>query len=654
MVEETVSGGTWARKPWLLLIVAVAAVGATGLLVGRLTPRADRTQGTQGGMDAPQEFRPEQPPGPSPRLLANARSDATSRSPLTAEGPAAIRAQGPIVLRDVTEQTGIGFRHTDGSSGRRYIMETVASGLATFDYDGDGLIDVYFLNGAPLRGTKATGLPENRLYRNLGGLRFADVTRNARVADTGYGLGVAVGDYDNDGHPDIYVSNYGPNVMYRNKGDGTFADVTGETGTAADDQSKVGAGTCFLDVDGDGDLDLFVANYLEFSYDMAVTNTWRGVPIYAGPERFPPLPSILYRNNGDGTFTDVSQPSGIGLHPGKGMGMVCADYDNDGDTDVFVNNDGSPGNFLFQNDGAGKFAEVGAPSGTAYSAVGLAHGSMGVDCGDYDNDGLPDFYVTSYQNQLATIYRNLGDGLFEDVTQRTGAGLGSFNQVTWGCGLVDLDNDGHKDIFFTCGHLIDNVDLLDDTTSYLARPVVLRNTGNGKFVNVSDSSGDGLKKQSVGRGAAFDDLDNDGDVDVVILNSRRGPTVLRNDSENDNHWIHIRLRGTKTNRDGVGARVTVTAGDLTQLDEVHSGRGYQSHYGMRLHFGLGKRDRVDRIEVHWIGGGVDVLEEVPVDRLVTMIEGGTQPNGRNRSSDRHGAKSAGSAEYSGDDGALAR
>jgi len=538
-------------------------------------------------------------------------------------GSEAVRAEGPIVLRNVGDRTAIAFRHTDGSAGNLHIMETVASGLATFDYDGDGLIDIYFLNGAPLEGVKVDPPPKNHLYRNLGDFRFADVTDEAGVGDTGYGLGVAVADYDADGDPDMYVGNFGANVMYRNNGDGTFTDVARQLGTASADDRKVGAGACFLDIEGDGDLDLFVANYLEFSYDMRMTANKRGMPVYVAPSHFPPWPDDLYRNNGDGTFTDVSEQSGVSLHEGRGMGMVSADYDNDGDTDVFVNNDGDPGNFLFQNDGTGKFEEVGWLSGTAFVYSGRANGSMGVDCGDYDNDGYLDFIVTSYQRQMATLFRNLGDGLFDDVTQTTGAGRGSFNQVTWGCGLVDLDNDGHKDIFFACGHLIDNIDEIDDTTSYLAPPQVLRNNGDGTFVNVSKSMGDSARTPSVGRGAAFDDLDNDGRVDVVILNSRRPPAVLRNESVNANHWIQIRLRGVKTNRDGVGARVTVAAGDLVQIDEVHSGRGYQSHYGLRLHFGLGNHDHVDRIEVRWIGGGVDVMENVAVDRLLMITEQST-------------------------------
>jgi hypothetical protein len=303
------------------------------------------------------------------------------------------------------------------------------------------------------------------------------------------------------------------------------------------------------------------------------------------------------------------------------MGIICADYDNDGDTDIFVGNDGGPGNFLFRNDGGGKFVQVADLSGVAYEAGGAAHGSMGVDGADYDQDGRLDFYVTAYQRQLATLFKNLGGGLFDDVTRQTGAGQGSLNQVKWGCGFVDLDNDGLKDIFLACGHLIDNVERFDDSTSYLACPVLLRNIGHGAFANVSETGGDGLRLKSVGRGVVFDDLDNDGRIDVVILNSRRPATVLRNVSPAGNHWLQLQLRGVKTNRDGVGARVRVAAAGLVQIDEVHSGRGYQSHFGSRLHFGLGRRDRVDRVEVRWIGGGVDVFENLSADRLVTLIEG---------------------------------
>ncbi|MDP6634164.1 MAG: CRTAC1 family protein [Phycisphaerae bacterium] len=531
------------------------------------------------------------------------------------------QVDSPIKLTDVTSKTGIAFRHTDGGSGKRYVVETVSAGVATFDYDGDGDMDIYFLNGAPLKGTKADSPPTNALYRNDGNFKFTDVTVKAGVGDRGYGLGLCAGDYDNDGDQDLYLNNFGANVLYNNNGDGTFTDVTKKAGVANGD--KVGAGACFLDIDADGDLDLYVANYLKFSYADHTVTRIRGVPVYRGPTAFKPEPDTLYRNNGDGTFTDVSKPSGIAKHASWGMGVVCADYDNDGDTDVFVANDVSL-NYLFQNDGKGKFEEVGLIAGVAVDSTGEEQGSMGVDCGDYNNDGRLDFHQTSYEKQLAVLFRNLGAGSFEDSTLVSRAGLGTLAKVTWGDGFVDFDNDGDRDIFIACGHLQDNVEKYDDTMEYHAKNVLLMNASKGLFANVSAKSGNGMAVKLSSRGAAFSDLDNDGDIDAVILNSRREPTILRNDSPAKNHWLQIRLKGVKTNRDGVGARVKVVSGKLTQIDEVHSGRGYQSHYGMRMHFGLGKLDKIDRVEVRWIGGGADVLKNVRVDQVLKIAEGSSK------------------------------
>lgn len=529
-----------------------------------------------------------------------------------AEGPSSIQ------LRDATRQTGIHFVHTDGSSGQRYIVETVSAGLALFDYDGDGDVDIYFLNGAPLPGASFTTAPRNALYRNDGGWRFTDVTEQAGVGDTGYGLGVCTGDYDNDGDQDIYINNFGRNVLYRNNGNGTFTDVAHEAGV--DLGTHVGGGACFVDIDGDGDLDLFVANYVDFNFQNHHISHMNGFPAYVGPLNYPPTANVLFRNNGNGTFTDISVASGISGHLGSGMGVVCADYDNDGDADIFVGNDLRP-NFVFQNDGTGKFKEVAVQLGLAYDALGNVHGTMGVECADWNNDGWLDFYATAYQRQLPCLYQNKEGTYFDDVTRQTGAGAGAYSNVTWGTGVVDFDNDGHRDIFIACGHLIDNVEQFDDTTSYKARNILLQNTGAGKFVNISERCGDGLLPKYSSRGAAFDDLDNDGDIDVVILNARGAPTILRNDSNRTNHWLQIQLRGTTSNRDGIGARVTVVAGGRTQVDEVHSGRSYQSDFGRRLSFGLGRAERVDRITVDWPAGPIDVISNVAADRRMTIVQG---------------------------------
>lgn len=529
----------------------------------------------------------------------------------------AVRAA--IVFNDVTRQTGIDFVHTDGSTGSFYVMETVTAGLALFDYDGDGDIDIYFLNSSALKGTVSKTAAKNALYRNDGRWKFTDVTEQSGLGDSGYGLGVAVGDYDNDGDQDVYLNNHGPNALYRNNGDGTFTNVTIQAGVGNGDQ--MGAGTCFLDMDKDGDLDLYVSNYLKFSYGRHVISMAGNVPKYMGPPYYPPTSDTLYRNNGDGTFTDVSDEAGISRHLGAGMGMVCSDYDGDGDTDIFVANDISEGNFLFRNDGTGKFDEIGLQAAVAYDLHGDEQGSMGVDVGDYDNDGFFDFYVTSYQRQLATLYKGLGDDAFEDVTRMTGAGAGTLTNVTWGTSFVDFDNDGDRDIFVACGHLQPNIEQYDDNSTYFQSNLLLMNTGDGKFIDVSEESGAGMKVKLSSRGAGFDDLDNDGDVDVVILNSRREPTILRNDSPSKGHWLQVCLQGVKTNHDGIGANVKVVAGDLMLVDEVHSGRGYQSHYGTRLNFGLGNRQKIDRVEVHWIGGGVDVLEDIPVDQCLMITEG---------------------------------
>ena len=537
-------------------------------------------------------------------------------------------SQAPLAFdfRDVTAQTQIAFQHTDGHGGRYYVVEAAASGLATFDYDRDGLIDIYFLSGVPLPGTgpeAPTG--GNALYRNLGGLRFEDVTGRAGVGPGGYGLGVAAADYDNDGDQDLYLSNFGPKVLYRNNGDGTFSDVTADAGVADGDQ--FGAGVCFLDIENDGDLDLYAANYTELSLEPVEPKRFLGFAVYGGPLDHSPIPHSLFRNRGDGTFEDISADSGIRAHPGLGMGTICADYDDDGDTDIFVANDESP-NYCFQNDGAGKFTEVAGRAGMASNANGRWVGNMGVDCADFDLDGLFDFFTTTYQREMPLLLQNLGGGLFEDVAARAAQTQRCFNNSKWGCGFADFDNDGDKDLLVGVGHLQVNIEKYDKSSAYAATPMLLRNDGHGRLEDVTDISGEGLKVMCVARGVALDDLDNDGRIDVVISNSRRPPVVLRNETVTAHHWLQLDLRGTRVNRDAVGARVRVTAGKLVQIDEVHSGRGYQSHFGSRLHFGLGDRTRVERIEVRWPGGFKETWSDVAADQLVTLTEGGGTADGK--------------------------
>lgn len=527
-----------------------------------------------------------------------------------------------LQLTDVTAETGIEFVHTAGGSGEQYIVEYVASGLALFDFDGDGDLDIYFLNGAPLNGaplkeTDDAGRPRNALYRNDGGWRFTDVTVDAMVGDPGHSLGVAVGDYDNDGDLDLYVNNFGKNRLFSNQRDGTFRDVTDAAGVA--NASRVGAGASFLDYDADGDLDLFVANYVHFAYEKHIRRTRQGYPTFASPRDYAPDADTLFRNNGDGTFSDVSDASGIAAKSGPSMGAVCTDYDGDGDTDIFVANDVFP-NFVYRNDGQGHFREAGLFSGFAYDSRGTVHGSMGVDCGDYNNDGLLDLHVTSYQDELATLYRNGRNHVLVDVTVPTKVGQGTRRPVTWGNGFVDFDNDGDLDLFIATGHLGPNVEKFDSKSSFRSANLLFENV-DGSFRNVSATSGSGMAVVESSRGAVFGDLDGDGDVDGVILNTDSKPTILRNDVSNGNHWIGIRLQGKTSNRDGIGTQVQIETDTGLQTKEVQSGRGYQSHFGTPLHFGIGKTEVVKRMLIQWTGGKTQVVTEpLPAGQVHTIIE----------------------------------
>lgn len=538
---------------------------------------------------------------------------------LASQSFAQVSDPASIQLTDVTAQSGVGFVHSTASAGRGYIVEAMTGGIALFDYDQDGLIDIFFTNGGPLRGVEYATRLRHALYRNLGGWKFEDVTEAAGLDFKGYGLGVVVADYDNDNDQDLLITTFGRNVLYRNNGNRTFTDITQKAGVAG--KYPVGAGACFLDVDRDGYLDLFVASYVDFSYENHVPVLVRGQYVMAGPQYYNKLPNTLFRNRGDGTFEDVSVASGIAGVTGPGMGVVAADFDDDGDSDIFVAEDGSP-NLLFQNDGKGKFEEVGLLSGVASNVEGKFNGSMGVDCADVDGDGLLDLFVTNYQSEMPVLYRNLGGGLFEDATRKSQIPSSLFPHVNWGTGIVDFDNDGDRDIFIANGHF-DRVELMDDRTSLKVPNFLLRNMGRGKFIDVSKNSGSGMAIVESSRGAGFDDLDNDGDIDVVVLNSNAAPSLLRNDSRNSNHWLQVSLRGKSCNRDGVGARVRVFVGGRVLVDEVHSGRGYQSHFGSRLHFGIGANDQIDKIEVRWPDGELEKFDKYQANQHLRLEQDST-------------------------------
>lgn len=525
--------------------------------------------------------------------------------------------EGKPEFVDVTQGSGIDFIHTDGKGGPRYIVQTVVAGLTTFDYDGDGFVDIYFLNGAPNPGSQFDRVPKNALYRNNGDWTFTDVTEQAGVGDPGYGLGVVTGDYDNDGDQDIYVNNFGPNVLYRNNGNGTFTDVTVEAGTQCD---KVGGGVAFLDIEGDGDLDLYVANYVDFTYENNIVDKIGDTEFSSGPKSYNPVPDVLFRNNGDGTFTDISEESGIAKVAGPGMGLVSADYDDDGDPDIFVCCDYAA-NLLFRNDGAGHFDEVALLAGTAYDSLGNANGSMGVDVGDYNQDGKLDFYMTVFTGEQSTLYENMGDGIFQDMSKPSGASASTLPHVKWGTTLADFDNDTDDDLFVACGHFWVNARNVDDRTAVRVPNAYLENNGKGRFTDISNRSGMGMAVRESSKGAAFDDLDNDGDLDVVLLNANAPPTLLRNDLRSGAKSVQISLVGKKSNRDGVGAKVVLETSDGQQQDEVRRGRGYQSSYGDRLHFGLGDAS-IEAIRIRWPTGAEQRIENPPSASLLRITEEG--------------------------------
>ena len=519
---------------------------------------------------------------------------------------------------DVTATTGIRFRHEDGRSGAYYFLETLGAGAAWFDYDQDGDIDIYFVNGADLPGMKSDVPPVNALYRNNGDATFTDVTHDAGVGDLGYGFSCTAGDYDNNGFPDLYIANFGANVLYRNNGDGTFTDVTTQAGVG---DSLWGASAAFADYDNDGNLDLFVANYVQLDIEKNPECGTIGVRTHCGPGAFMGTASVLYRNVGDGTFTDVTEEAGVWNPNGKGMGVIWCDYDNDTDIDLFVAND-KVEDWLYRNEGDGTFKDVGLTSGVALNEMGAAYSSMAPIFGDIDNNGWFDLVITNFQDEPNSVYYNDGDGFFSDMTYRSGIGGPTLTRLAWGADFADLDNDGWVDLFVAAGHLEENVHLLNPTTTYPQQNQLFWNRGDRTFDDVSESSGDGLQLNKVSRGAAFGDYDNDGDIDILITNSYQTPDLLRNDTVNKNNWLVFATVGTQSNRSGIGTRITVSAGGSKYMREVKSGGSYPSHSDMRLHFGLGESAVVaERVEIRWPSGLIEHYEDVETDQFLIATEG---------------------------------
>lgn len=528
--------------------------------------------------------------------------------------------RAPVIFTDVAGSAGIRFQHDNAASPEKYLIETMGSGCGWIDYDQDGLLDFYLVNGAATRVSSPNRPLRSALYRNNGDGSFSDITDKAGVGAVGlFGMGVAVGDYDNDGFPDLFVLGYGRCILYHNNADGTFTDVTARAGV--ENPGRWASSAAWFDYDNDGRLDLVIANYVDWSPDrnFYCGDQGPGMRSYCHPDDFRGQPPALYHNNGDGTFTDVSKSSGLGLKGNNGLGVVTFDYDNDGWQDIFIANDHMP-NFLFHNNRDGTFREVGYAAGVAVSADGLFEAGMGTDAADATGSGRMDLVVTHLDMQLARFYQNLGDQTFDDATLRSKIGYATYHLSGFGTRFMDYDNDGARDLFMANGHVLDNIARYHADTQYAEPKLMFRNNGHGIFENVSDSLGADFQLPRVSRGAAVADFDNDGDLDILVNNNGQAPQLLRNDGGNANHWLEILLIGTKSNRDGVGARVKLSSGSLVLYDQRKGGMSYQSAQDPRLHFGLGLHSNVDAIEIIWPSGSVTKLANLKSDQIIAVKE----------------------------------
>jgi enediyne biosynthesis protein E4 len=536
--------------------------------------------------------------------------------------PAKPAAGAEIHFDNILEGSTISFNLRNSVSAKRYSIETMGGGVAVFDYNNDGLLDIFFTNGAEIPSLEKTG-PEyyNRLYRNNGDGTFTDVTAKAGLQGIGYSMGASAGDYDNDGFVDLYVAGVNRNQLLHNNGDGSFTDVTAKAGVAGTvaNHGKVWAVTAgWFDYNNDGLLDLFVVNYLDYNINTAPQCHFEAITIYCSPNDFRGMPNILYRNNGDGTFTDVSGPSHISRYAGKGMGVAFADYDNDGLTDIFVSNDTFP-NYLLHNNGDGTFTDVAVVSGVAYTDNGKAVAGMGADFRDLDNDGKPDIFHTAMFGDTFPLYKNLGRGQFDDATTAAGLTASTSRLTAWGTGAFDFDNDGYKDLFTA------NSAILDNSMEVQHQPFALPNSlfhnkGGLRFEDLSALVGTDFAVPGAHRGAAFGDLNNDGKIDVVVTVLNGPPQILINRSPNKNHWIILRLTGTKSNRDGLGTRVKITTAHGSQYNSATTAVGYNSSSDKRIHFGLGESSVIDKIELWWPSGIRQVLTNVRADQVLSVRE----------------------------------
>jgi hypothetical protein len=554
--------------------------------------------------------------------MAQGQSPAANTTPKTATDLG-------VSFINVAREAGLNAKTIYGGLKKnKYLLETTGCGVAFYDYDNDGWLDIFLVNGSRLEEFPVGQEPTSHLFKNNRDGTFTDVTVKAGLAHAGWGQGVCIGDYDNDGYEDLFVSYYGKNVLYHNNGNGTFTNVSEKAGVAGKG-IRWGTGCAFIDYDRDGRLDLFVANYIDLNLATAPVPEsgpclYKGVMVACGPPGLPGAKNILYHNNGDGTFTDVSESAGITSSTGTyGLGVLTGDFNNDGWPDIYVAND-STASALYQNLKNGKFEDVAISAGAAFSSDGKPQAGMGVAAGDYNHNGALGIVKTNFAGDTHSLYLNDGTGSFEDTTFSSGLGINT-KYLGWGCGFIDIDNDGWLDILICNGHVYPEVEQLVTEAAYSQRKLLYRNLRNGRFEDVSMKAGPGIALQSSARGCAFGDFDNDGDVDVVINNVNDFPELLRCDSTLNHNWIKIRTIGTKSNRSGIGARLRCTSGagkdQMQQIDEVRSGGSYFSQNDLRIHFGLGKADKVSSLEIRWPNGAMETLKDIPANQLIYVKEG---------------------------------